>query len=126
MATQRSPLWHLRNLSWWFLLLLAGWWFLFALLSGAGEYGGGLRGLVMNSPNALPWALLLVLVFLARNRPRLGGIFIALFGALTIVFFRTWQAPLMLGILSLPLMVLGSLLSWADYRLGRTDGPFSY
>jgi hypothetical protein len=32
-----------------------------ALLSGSKEYGGELKGIVMNSPNALPWVLVFIL-----------------------------------------------------------------
>ena len=44
------------------LLFISIFWFVFALLSGAEEYGGGVKGIITNSPNALPWLLLFVLV----------------------------------------------------------------
>jgi hypothetical protein len=47
--------------------------FLFALVSGSEAYGGGLMGMVKNSPNALPWALLLLLVGVAWKWEFLGG-----------------------------------------------------
>ena len=37
------------------LIFVSSFWFVFALLSGAEQYGGGIKGVMMNSPNALPW-----------------------------------------------------------------------
>jgi hypothetical protein len=126
MPKPKPLYWYVRTIAWWALLVIAGWWFLFALLSGSETYGGGLRGIVMNSPNALPWLLLLILVGVARRRPRLGGLFIAFFGVLVLFFFRAWSSPLLLGLLVLPLVLSGGLLSWSDRQLGRTEGPFSF
>ncbi|SDS18517.1 hypothetical protein SAMN04515667_1600 [Formosa sp. Hel1_31_208] len=47
------------------LLLIASLLFAFALLSGSEGYGGGIMGIVKNSPNALPWVVLMFLVFVA-------------------------------------------------------------
>lgn len=39
--------------------------FVFALVSGSESYGGGLIGIIKNSPNAFPWLLLFGLNYLA-------------------------------------------------------------
>lgn len=61
--------------------------FIFALFSGSETYGGGPVGILLNSPNAFPWALLLLLVFIARKWERAGGLLITLFGLLLLYFF---------------------------------------
>jgi len=58
------------------LVLVAGFWSVFALLSGAEEYGGGIKGVVMNSPNAIPWLLLFVFVWIVWKRELVGEILI--------------------------------------------------
>lgn len=60
----------------------------FALFSGAEQYGGGLVGVVQNAPNALPAALLLVMVYVAWRWELLGGILITLLGAMMLYFFN--------------------------------------
>lgn len=62
--------------------------FIFALLSGSETYGGGLKGIIQNSPNALPWALLLLMVYIAWKRERLGGILITALGLFLVYFFN--------------------------------------
>ena len=47
------------------LLIISSFWFVFALFSGSEMYGVGLKGVLMNSPNALPWLLLLVFNYIA-------------------------------------------------------------
>jgi hypothetical protein len=39
--------------------------FVFALVSGAEKYGGGFQGLIKNAPSAMPWLMLLFLVYVA-------------------------------------------------------------
>ena len=62
--------------------------FVFALLSGSEAYGGGLHGIIQNSPNALPWLALLALVFISWKKEMAGGIVVSLFGMVLIVFFN--------------------------------------
>jgi len=62
--------------------------FIFALLSGSEEHGSGVNGLIKNSPNALPWMLLLVFLFIAWKWELIGGILITLSGFAALYFFN--------------------------------------
>ena len=55
------------------LVLIAVFWFVFALLSGAEEYGGGFMGVVKNSPNAIPWLILFGFIYGAYKKELIGG-----------------------------------------------------
>ncbi len=55
----------LRNIARYTILIIGVLVLIFTLLSGAEEYGEGLHGIIKNSPNALPWVILLVIVFIA-------------------------------------------------------------
>lgn len=94
------------------LLVLAVFWFGFALLSGAGDLSGG--GLIQNVPNALPWLLLFVLVYIAWKWELIGGLLVISGGIFTIFFFNALASPVVLWAISLPFIVLGGLfvLSW--------------
>ena len=92
------------------LLVISIFWFVFALLSGAADYGGGVRGILMNSPNALPWLLLLILVYIAFKWELVGGILIGLMGILTIFAFNTFRHLFVLFAISIPLIILGGFL----------------
>lgn len=90
--------------------------FIAALIFGAGDYGGGIMGIIKNSPNALPWALLLVTVFIAWKKEMVGGIIIMIFGVGLVYFFNFsgpnfWWSTF---IMTLLIPILGSffLLSW--------------
>jgi len=63
---------------------------LFALSSGV-EQEGGLKGLINNSPNALPWLILLIIVIIAWKKELTGGILIILFGIAASIFFSIWN-----------------------------------
>ncbi len=78
---------YLRNVARYVLLAIGVLTFIFALLSGSEEYGGGLKGIVYNSPNALPWLVLLILVFVAWKWELIGGILITLLGIFFLFFF---------------------------------------
>ncbi|MCP5064004.1 MAG: hypothetical protein GY936_16300 [Ignavibacteriae bacterium] len=106
----------LRNISRFTLLLLGILVFIFALLSGSENYGGGISGIIKNSPNAIPWLILLLLVFVAWKWELIGGIIITLLG-LGMIYFFNFSGPnffLVTFILTLFITVLGSffLLSW--------------
>ena len=96
------------------LLIVSSFWFVFALLSGSEKYGGGLKGILMNSPNALPWLLLFAFVYVAWRWELIGGILIALMGLYTAFFFDVLESPIVLLLISVPLMALGGALiaSW--------------
>lgn len=90
------------------LLLMTSFWFIFALLSGAEEYGGGIQGIIKNSPNALPWLVLYVINIIVWKWELIGGVLVAAAGVFTILFFETYQHPIVFGLISLPLVCLGA------------------
>ena len=97
------------------LLTVSSFWFIFALSSGAEEYGGGLKGVLMNSPNALPWLLLFLLIYVAWKKELIGGSLIVLAGFLTIFFFKTYKYLIVFLLISLPLILLGGSLMISYY-----------
>ena len=70
------------------LLILGMSAFVMALFFGAGDYGGGLTGIIKNSPNAMPWALLLVILFIAWKKEKIGGILLTFLGIAMVYFFN--------------------------------------
>ena len=62
--------------------------FVFALLSGSESFGGGISGIIKNSPNSLPWLVLLALVIIAWRNPFFGGILITIAGAVLTYYFN--------------------------------------
>ena len=91
------------------LLIVTTFWFVFALLSGAEQYGGGLKGIIMNSPNAIPWVVLYLFNLLTWKFERIGGIFIiisALFMTFAFdVLEGNWAVLLFIVV---PLLLLGT------------------
>ncbi len=106
----------LRNTARYGLLVLGILVFVFALISGSQDYGGGIVGILKNSPNALPWLTLLVLVLVAWKRELAGGILVTLFGLAVLYFFNFsgpnfWWSTFMIT-LSIPVLGAFFLLSW--------------
>lgn len=93
------------------LLILTLFWGTFALLSGANEYGGGIIGIIKNSPNALPWLVLLGINYIAWKWEIAGGAIILLTGIFLSFFFNMWQPRrlLLIGMIFIPLMITGIL-----------------
>ncbi|MCD6116220.1 hypothetical protein J7K93_04325 [bacterium] len=106
----------LRNTARYFLLVLGILVFVFALFSGSENNGGGVSGIIKNSPNALPWFVLLVLIFLAWKQELVGGIIICLLGIAGMYFFNIQGQNFFLFtfILTLLIIILGSffIISW--------------
>ena len=106
---------YFRNIARYFLLIVGLLVFIFALLSGSEGFGGGIMGIVKNSPNALPWLIFLIFVFIAWKWELVGGIIITLFGIAALIFFNSgpnfFWAPFILALL---FILFGSffLLSW--------------
>lgn len=88
--------------------------FVFALFSGAEQLGGGIEGVILNSPNAIPWAVLLCFVYVAWKWELAGGSLIVLMGLFTLFFFKAFEHPFILFMISIPLLVFGSffIISW--------------
>ena len=114
----------LRNIARVFLIILAAFWFVFALLSGAEEYGGGIQGIIKNSPNALPWAVLFVCVFITWKWELIGGILLIAMGVFTAIQFDAFESVIILCMISLPLVLMGIIfiLSWYNIQ-GKNQGP---
>lgn len=106
----------LRGIARYGLLILGISVFVFALLSGAEAYGGGIMGIIKNSPNALPWFTLLILLGIAWKMELLGGALITIFGLLMMYYFNigTPNFFLFTFVLTLIITVLGAMFlgSW--------------
>jgi uncharacterized membrane protein len=100
----KSTLYYMPRL---ILLAFTLFWLIFALLSGAAELGGGIKGIILNSPNAIPWALLLILNWVSFKWPLAGGTIVALMGALSFFAFDGFENPFVVGLLVLPLIIVG-------------------
>lgn len=102
---------YLKSFSIATLLILSITFFVFALLSGSEQMGGGIKGIVLNSPNALPWLIFLAVVVLAQRKELIGGLIIILLGIVSIFFFQTLaQGMAIFFLISFPPLLLGSLL----------------
>jgi len=84
--------------------------FIFSLLSGAESFGGGVKGIINNFPNTIPWIFLLIAVFIAFKWQLIGGIIILIMGIFTIFFFNASENIFVLFGISTPLIVLAKLL----------------
>ena len=93
-------------------LILTLFWGIFALLSGANEYGGGIRGIIKNSPNAIPWIVLLGVNYIAWKWEITVGVIILLIGLILSFFFNMWSPKglFLVGVIFTPLEVIGILL----------------
>ncbi|MCD6359136.1 MAG: hypothetical protein J7L90_04195 [Dehalococcoidia bacterium] len=63
-------------------LVWGGWWLFFGLASGAGE---GVKGLLLNTPNALPGLIFLITAVVAWRRERLAAIALMVEGAIVLI-----------------------------------------
>jgi hypothetical protein len=113
----------LRTIARYTLLIFGVLVFVFALLSGSETFGGGIKGILKNSPNALPWLILLVLVVIAWKWELVGGILITLLGLFALGFFGIFAANFSIGTMIICLfpVILGSflILSWWLSRDGQ-------
>ena len=92
------------------LMVLAAFWFGFGMLSGAERFGGGFRGILANLPNALPWFLLLVFVYLSWHYEIISGALIIAVGLVSLFFYDALGSPVVLLTISLPILILGTAL----------------
>ena len=111
----------LRNIARYFLLVLGILVFIFALLSGSEGYGGGVEGIIKNSPNALPWLILLILVYVAWRWELLGGIIITILGLSMVYFFNFTGSNFFITtfIMTLLIVLLGSFFIFSWYLRRR-------
>jgi hypothetical protein len=107
----------LRNIARYSLLLLGFLTFIFALLSGSERYGGGLKGIIKNSPNALPWTILLLLIYIAWKWEWIGGILITVLGLFFVYYFNLQGSHFYWGVflLTLSIVLLGVCFILSSY-----------
>ncbi len=116
MKTTVSYIKVLKYIARYTLLLIASLLLVFSVISGSEDYGGGLLGLLKNSPNAIPWLILILLILIAWKHELLGGILIFLSGLWFVYFFNFsgpnfWWITFILTAL-IPVMGLVFILSW--------------
>ena len=95
------------------LLIVSLFWFVFALLSGAEEAGGGIKGVLKNSMNALPWLILLGLNYLVHRWELIGGIVLMGFAFFSFFMFDLYtveQLPVFFMIF-VPLFLIASVFT---------------
>lgn len=102
-----------------FISVLSGLVFFFALFSGAEEFGGGIQGLIHNSPNALPWLVLFIFVLILWMRELLGGILMVMFSVFTVFMFDFFEDNFgVFLMISLPLLIVGVFFIIKSLRYG--------
>lgn len=92
------------------LILLAIFWATFSLLSGADSQNNGLKGILLNSPNMLPWLLILVIIYITWKWEFIGGLLTTASGLFFSFFFQSAKSPIIFWTISFPLIILGLLL----------------
>ena len=102
-----------RNIARYSLLTIGLLVFFAALVFGA---EGGIKGIIKNSPNALPWLVLLLAILMAWKWELLGGIIVTILGVGLLYFFNFsgpnfWWSTFLLT-LSIPLLSTFFILSW--------------
>jgi hypothetical protein len=92
-------------------LILTLFWGIFSFLSGANEYGGGIIGIIKNSPNAIPWLVLLVVNYIGWKWEIVGGVIILLIGLFLSFFFNMWRPKglFLIGMIFIPMEIIGIL-----------------
>lgn len=79
---------QIKNLLKIILLIMSLLIFVFALMSGSEEFGGGFAGIIKNSPNALPWLILLIVNYINYRNELIGGSIIIAFGIAANLYFN--------------------------------------
>lgn len=62
--------------------------FIFSLISGTEEFGGGISGIIKNSPNALPWVLFLLIIAGSIRWKKAGALILAIYSFGILYFFN--------------------------------------
>lgn len=109
---QLKILYTIRKVVTGLLFVLAILLLIFSFISGTENYGGGLQGFVQNSPNSLPWLLLLILLFFVKRKPIWTASLLILFGAFITYFFNFTGQNFFLStfVLCLSIIFLGFVL----------------
>lgn len=110
---------NLRNVARYSLLFIGGMILLFALFSGAESFGGGLKGLFLNLPNTIPWALLIVLVMVAWKYELAGGLLITGLGIFLLWFFNQGSNFFVLTFIATLIITLLGSFFLISYSLRR-------
>ena len=106
---------YLRGIARYTLLVVLSLAFIFAIFSGSGDYGGGIKGIIKNSMNGAPWLLMLIILFVAWKWELVGGIIMTLLGFGAMYFFcYPWKGFEFAFYLSLVIILFGLLfiVSW--------------
>jgi hypothetical protein len=107
---------YLRGIARYTLLVIFSLVFIISLLSGSGDYGGGLMGILKNSMNSVPWLILLSILFIAWKWELIGGILITTIGTIAIYYFNLREAEYLkfTFFMGLIIIIFGSFLiiSW--------------
>ena len=97
------------------LLILSVGVLIFALLSGSESMGGGIKGLLKNIPNTLPWAVLILAVLSSYKWAKAGSL-ISLLVSLGLMYFLNFSG----GNFFLSTFVLCLLLVFLSFTLVLT------
>ena len=95
-------------------LLYAGFFTLFALFSGA-DPALGMKGVLLNLPNLLPWLLVWIALFIAWKNSKIGSFLFFALALASMFFFHSYQGIIPFLLVSFPLIVIGSLFL-VDYN----------
>lgn len=114
---------YLRGIARYTLLLVFGLVFIISLLSGSGDYGGGIKGIIQNSPNALPWLIFLILLFVAWKWEIIGGVLIVLVGLVAMYYFNLREGEFLkfTFFMSLAIIIFGSFFICSWYLRNEVD-----
>jgi hypothetical protein len=76
-------------------------------------------GVVKNSPNALPWALLFIINYVVWKWETIGGIVLILFSVAAFFFFQAYAGDFnyfVLYAICIPLFLMGTILIFCRER----------
>ncbi len=119
---KNDPVSRCRYLARTLLLLITTLCFVFAMLSGAEQYGGGLKGIMLNSPNVLPWATLYLINVLTWNFERVGGMVLIIASLFMANLFHVMKGNwVILWFVIVPLFLLGMLFIYCGYKAKSAD-----
>ncbi len=111
----------LHNIAFWFLIIFSVVLLVFSLLSGAEE-----SGILNNSMNALPWAILLVITIVGYKKPLIaGGLLLVFAGGLLLLFDNLTEvkAKVMISLLEIAVIIPAILFisSWFLLKLKKGE-----